>query len=169
MNRGAFHAIFSRSAVKKKPASLGGWFEHSLETFNSDYFSATKHYVLYHYYYGIVLYRELCRAPRSSFPIPSHVLKVMAYVPQSLKGNRAIPSVNSPLTVSSDLIFSSTLAGKGGMTVSSSLSVVFQREKEIKPTFFFFTCFCLFSTLSHRLLQLPSCQYLQKYSIFIIV
>lgn len=78
----------------------------------------------------IVLYRELCGAPHSSFLMPSHVLRVVSYVLQSLEENRDVLSVNSPLTVCSGLIFSSILAGKGGMNVFSFLSVMFERERE---------------------------------------
>lgn len=62
--------------------------------------------------------------------VPPHVAKVMSHVPQSLDEHRDISGVNSSLTVSSGLIFSSTFAGKGKMSVSNSLSVVFEREKE---------------------------------------
>lgn len=49
--------------------------------------------------------------------ILSHVLKIMPRVPQSLEEQRDILSVNSPLTFSSGLIFSSALARKGGLNV----------------------------------------------------
>ena len=77
--------------------------------------------------------------PLTNFLIPSHALKVMSHVPQSLQEHRHIQSVKSPLALIPGLILSSALTEKGGMNVSNSLFVVFEREKEI----FYNLCFDL--------------------------
>lgn len=78
----------------------------------------------------IALYRGLCRAPHSSSLIPLHVLKIMSHVPQSLEEQRDSPSVNSPLTVSSGLIFSSALARKRWDECFKNLFQWYLRERK---------------------------------------